>query len=980
MTHRDQVGDISAPAAVSGVREPVREAADRPPQSAPGRALVGRQAELDTLQSFLGEAATRGGTLLLSGEPGVGKTALLEDAVTRAHALGLQVVRAAGAEFEVDVSFATLNQLLGPFVRLMPQLEATQWEALGAAVSLGGGHANDPTLVSTATLALLRVAAARQPVLLVVDDLPWLDKASARVLAFVARRVASTTIGFLGAARTGEAGFFDEIDFPRLTVPPLPEPEAEALLEQNFPALTGRVRRRILDDARGNPLALLELPAALGDARHAQSLRAPDVLPVNERLQAVFATRVAALPTETRDLLLLAALDGTGDLRVLSRPGSQQGRPDGPGGSDSPDGMDGLAALGPAELTNLVFVDPTTRRLEFRHPLTRSAVVGLATDAERRHAHTTLARRLVHDPDRRAWQLAAAAIGADETVAGLLEETAHRGAARGDPVGAVAAYVRAADLSPGRSNKFRRMAHAAYLGANVTGDLGMAPQLLDEAAIEADPDASLTVTLAAAAQLLNADGDLDTTYRLLVNAIEMCRGPFRADNQILVETLHTLLLICFFGGRPELWEPFDTAMARLEPAPPLDLRLISHTLRDPARTAEAALDDLENAIALLHREYDPAHIRRVGIAAVFTDRVEGCLPALRRVVEDGRSGGAITSSIDALFLLGNHHYFTGQWDEMDTETGEGLRLCEDLGFQMLVWPGHFLRGLVAAARGDDATVQSMTDRMAAWAFPRRVGVIQRYIAHINCQAALARGDFDAAYRYASMVSPAGELAAHTPLALWLVLDLTEAAARSGRTADASAHVAAITEAGVGRISPRLQLMTLGATALAAPAAEATGWFESALATPDSQLYPFEMARIQLAYGEHLRRTRHTTAAGIQLAHAAETFRRLRAQPWAIRAVRELRATGTTKPKQPSGIGEAEPATRLTPQQRQVAELAAAGLTNKQIGQRLFLSPRTVATHLYEVFPKLGITSRAALRDALASQPPEDGGTEGVDRP
>jgi len=193
--------------------------------------------------------------------------------------------------------------------------------------------------------------------------------------------------------------------------------------------------------------------------------------------------------------------------------------------------------------------------------------------------------------------------------------------------------------------------------------------------------------------------------------------------------------------------------------------------------------------------------------------------------------------------------------------------------------------------------------------------------------------------------------------------------RRGRPPDASAHVAAITEAGVGRISPRLQLMTLGATALAVPAAEATGWFESALATPDSQRYPFEMARIQLAYGEHLRRTRHTAAAGIQLAHAAETFRRLRAQPWADRAVRELRATGTTKPQQPSGIGAADPATRLTPQQRQVAELAAAGLTNKQIGERLFLSPRTVATHLYEVFPKLGITSRAALRDALASQPP-----------
>jgi DNA-binding CsgD family transcriptional regulator len=927
--------------------------------------LVGRERELGALRDFLDESATRGATLVVSGEPGVGKSALLEAAVARAHDLGQQVVRAAGAEFEVEVTFATLNQLLGPFLGLMPQLEPAQWEALGAAVALGGAHASDPPLVATATLALLRQAAAHQPLLLVVDDLPWLDKASARVLAFVARRVANSPIGFLGAARTGEGGFFDEVDFPRLTVPALQEAAAETLLQQTFPALTGRVRRRILDDARGNPLALLELPAALGDLRHAQSLSTPDVLPVTERLRAVFAARVAALPTETSQLLLLAALDGTGDLRVLVDPDSRQ------------DGRDSLEALGPAERIRLVFVDPTTRRLAFRHPLTRSAVVGMATDAERRHARTTLASRLIDEPDRRAWHLAAAALGPDETVAELLEEVAQRAADRGDPVGAVAAFVRAADLSPERTNKLRRMARAAYLGATVAGDLGMAPQLLDEGALEQDPAAALMMTLAAAAQLLNQDGNLDTTYRLLVNAVEMHRGAFRADDPILVEVLHTLLLICYFGGRPELWEPFDTAMARLDPEPPLDLHLISHTLRDPARTAEAVLDDVDTAIARLPREQDPAHVRRVGIAAVFVDRVGGCRQALWRVVEDGRAGGAITSSIDALFLLGTDDYFTGAWDEMDQVTSEGLRLCEELGYQMLEWPGRFLQGLAAAARGDDAKVQSMIDRMAAWSVPRRVGSVQGYIAHITCQRAMARGDYDAAYWHASRVSPAGELASHSPLALWLLLDLTEAAVRSGRAAEAAAHVAAVTEAGIARLSPRLQLMTLGATALAAPAEEATQRFDAALAVPDGQRYPFELARIQLAYGEHLRRTRHAAAARSQLTQATETFRRLRAQPWADRAVRELRATGKAKPGPHPGQGA--PGRTLTPQQRQVAELAASGLTNKQIAERLFLSPRTVSTHLYELFPKLGITSRAGLRDALASHAQGSEDTDGVDR-
>ncbi|MEV0791579.1 LuxR family transcriptional regulator [Kribbella sp. NPDC050459] len=928
----------------------------------PGRGLVGRAGELDALRDFLAQVdAARGGALLVSGEPGVGKSALLEAASTHAYDLGLHVVRAAGVEFEVEVSFATLNQLLGPFFGLMPQLDPADWEALGAAVQLGGTHAGDPTLVSTATLALLRKAAEHQPVLLVVDDLPWMDKASARVLAFVGRRLAQQPIGFLGAARTGEAGLFDDVDLTRLSVAALADEPAQTLLNETFPHLAGRARRRIVHDARGNPLALLELPMALASLGHAESLRAADVLPVTDRLQAVFAARVSSLPPDTCDLLLLAALDGTGDLRVLTDPGANTSR------------GDALDALGPAEAANLINIDPLTRRLAFRHPLTRSAVVAMATDSERRRAHTMLAARLADDPDRRAWQLAAAALGPEEGVAAELEKVAHRAAGRGDPVGAVAAYVRAADLTPQRSSKLRRLAHAAYLGANVTGDLGLAPPLLDEDAVEADPDAALTVTLAAAAQLLNQNGDLDTTYRLLVNAIEMRRGAFRADNEILVETLHTLLLICYFGGRAELWEPLDTAMARLDPAPPLDLRLLRSALGDPARRAVDVLDDLDTAIARLHQEQNAAHIRRVGIAAVFTDRVGGCLPALRRVVDDGRAGGAVTSSIDALFLLANHHYFTGAWDETEREAGEGLLLCDNLGLDMLAWPGNFLHGLVAAARGHEDTVRAMTDRMAAWGFPRRVGCIQHYIAHLNCQAALARSEYDVAFWHACLVSRPGELATHTPLAMWLILDLTEAATRSGRAEEAAAHVAAVTDAGIGRISPRLNLMVLGAAAIAAagtaPTAEATDAFEAALAAPDARLFPFEMARIHLAYGEHLRRTRHTAAATIQLSHATEAFDRLGAIPWAKRAARELRAAGKTKPPPPpSGPRQVEPTSILTPQQRQVAELAAAGLTNKQIGERLYLSPRTVATHLYELFPKLGITSRAALRDALAAHP------------
>jgi hypothetical protein len=239
---RGEEANSPAPAAGQGPPTPLPNGSARPHGPEAARALVGRPGELETLWSFLADAVTSAGSLLISGEPGVGKTALLGAAVARAEVLGYQVVRAGGAEFEANVSFATLNQILGPFLGMMPQLEPEHWEALGAVISLGGGHVTDPPRVATATLALLRKAAANRPLLLVVDDLPWLDKASARVLAFVGRRVTGSPIAFLGAARTGEGGFFEEGDFPRLMVPPLQDAAADALLQRSFPALPGRVR------------------------------------------------------------------------------------------------------------------------------------------------------------------------------------------------------------------------------------------------------------------------------------------------------------------------------------------------------------------------------------------------------------------------------------------------------------------------------------------------------------------------------------------------------------------------------------------------------------------------------------------------------------------------------------------------------------------------------------------------------------------
>jgi DNA-binding NarL/FixJ family response regulator len=330
-------------------------------------------------------------------------------------------------------------------------------------------------------------------------------------------------------------------------------------------------------------------------------------------------------------------------------------------------------------------------------------------------------------------------------------------------------------------------------------------------------------------------------------------------------------------------------------------------------------------------------------------------------VRDGRDGGAITSAIEALFLLSNDAYFSGQWKELPELVDEGLALCEFHNYGLLAWHGRFLQGLLAASRGEQATASAVADDMTSWAAPRKVGCVMGYAAHIRTLAALGSGDYDAAYRHATGVAAAGEIPRYVPGALWMILDVVEAAVRSGHLAEARAHVAAAHELRLGDISPRLALVCAGAAAMCAPN-DAVHQFDTALALAGADRWPFERARIELAYGEHLRRTKATTEARQHLTAAFETFQRLDTPAWTNRAASELRASGlATRKPEPGG------ATSLSPQQREIALLAATGLTNKQIGERLYLSPRTVATHLYQLFPKLGVTSRAALRDALAAE-------------
>jgi DNA-binding CsgD family transcriptional regulator len=910
--------------------------------------LFGRGRELQLIAAYLRRASLDGETLVLHGEPGVGKTALLDAAADAALKGGSLVLRAAGAEFEADLTFSALHQILDPLRERFTQLNDAHRAALNVALGYGDDAAPDRLVVSNATLTLLRHEARTRPLLMIIDDLPWVDRASALVLGFVARRLAGSSIGLLAVLRSGDESFFERAGLPQHELEPLDDQAASALLDARFPAVAPTVRQRVLLEARGNPLALLELPLALRASERAEPAGLPEVLPLTRRLEALFASRVPPLPARTRELLLLAALEGTGDPRVLHA-----------------DGLRGSADLAAAERDRLVRLDGHTGRLDFRHPLIRSTVVGLSTTDQLRRAHKELARLFADQPDRQARHLAAATIEPDEHVAILLEQTAARILRRGDAVGAVSALTRASELSPLGADRARRLTEAAYIGANMTGDIRKLPQLL-AAAQQADPEVSASLETAAAATyvLTNADVDIDTAHRLLVGAIESHTSQDNPNGVGLEEALQTLLRVCWVAGRAEPWQPFHHAVARLASNISPTLSLADKTVADPVRTAAPVLGELDHAIDDLSDEIDPIRIERIAFAAMFVDRLGPCRQPLWRNVRNGRERGAAASVIKALIQLARDDLATGQWDEARQLAHEAIELSDTHGYWSLAWHARQVQAALAAARGDYETTESLAAAMIQWAAPRRVRVMQYYAWHALALASLGRGEFEEAYQHASAISCAGTLASHVPHALWVIMDLVEAAVRTGRHPEAAAHVAAVREADVAALSPRLALVTGASAAIAAADSNAIGRFEEALAIPGIDRWPFDLARVQLAYGERLRRAHTARQSRLHLTAAIQTFERLGARPWADRAAGELRATGQTKPRR-----HPQDRDSLTPQELEVATLAASGLTNKQIGQRLFLSHRTISGHLHRTFPKLGITSRAALRDALASLPP-----------
>jgi len=892
--------------------------------------LFGRDRELDRLDSFL---AGPDGALVLTGEPGVGKTALLDHA--RVTAAGWRVMRLVGSEAEHGIPLAGLHQLVYPLAPHVDQLGERDATLLH---ELLDGHAMIPSVMGAgiAVLELLHVAASEAPLLVLLDDAQWLDIESSHVLGFVARRLGDGRAKLLVAARGEPVTPLREAGLDELAVGALDEGSAQALLALRFPALGGAARAVVLEHAAGNPLALVELPTSVGPGTAAvDDAAVGSALPLTARLERVFAGRLALLDAEARRELLLGALDG-----LAAGVGAAAA---GPAGGYRMHSVDAAIAQG------LLTAD-AAGRLAFRHPLVRSAVVQLATPNERREAHARLAEVHAGDLERRASHLSAAVVDPDDAVAADLERAAQYAVRRGGAIAAVAWLTRAAELSEQASERTRRLAEAAYI-AGQAALLDQARDLMDRSAPDGRPGPGAVIT--AAYEALYRHGDVESAHRALVATLRREGGDL--DDDTFGRLVYVLLAVDHFAASAEKWAEadaiIDAGAERLS-----EVALVCRaTWGDAVRFGAGAREQIAEAFLAVSAG-EPWSVMRLGTAAYYVDALAEHRAIVGQVIEREAAAGAKSNLMTLLQLRLLDELASGEWDAALATAERGIPLTRDAGYELFGRQFEAFTAIIAAHRGDADAARRTQMLIDAWGRPRGLGFLTQYAESIGLALALAEADYESAYVYATGLTPPGEIAPFVQEAGRTVLDLVEAAVHTGRLDAAARHVAAAHAAGLEALSPRFALVTAGAAALIADDDAADEAFRRALELPGADQFAFEAARVRAAYGSWLRRMRRYGDAREQLAAARDAFQRLGARPWAERAAAEARA----------GMPSAGASASLTAQERQIADLAAAGLSNKEIGAKLYLSPRTVGAHLYRIFPKLGIASRAALRDALSA--------------
>jgi DNA-binding CsgD family transcriptional regulator len=907
-------------------------------------ALLDRLAERAKIGALL-DAARDGqsAVLVLSGEPGVGKTALLDHAAESAG--GLRVIRVAGVESEMELAFAALQQMLSPMLDLADRLPEPQRDALGVAFGLRAGPAPDRFLVGLAALSLLSEVAAERPVLCVVDDVSWLDRASAQALGFVGRRLLAEPVALLLAARGPCA---ELAGLPELAVGGLSARDARALLDSVATGpVDAQVRDRVIAETRGNPLALLELPRSLPLAQFPGEFEPFDETGLLGRIEASFQRRLEALSADTQRLVLIAAADPTGDPVLLWRAAGLLGI--------------GTKAQAAAEEAGLMTIGG---RVVFRHPLVRSAVYAAASPEARRIVSGALADATdpVADPERRAWHRAQSALGPDEATAAELERLAGHARARGGYAAAGAFLQRSAELTLDAGRRAGRTLAAAEARYEA-GMFEPAEGLLAAAQASRLDDcqlARLDLLRARIAFVSSRGGDVPLLF------LKAARGLEPIDLRLARETYLEALNATLFAGRlavgGELREVAEAARA-LPPAP------------QPPRVPDVLLD---------------------GLALLITEGSAAAVPVLKRAISALTSPGASDEETLRWWLSALVAALVWDSESWDSLSARQAKLARDLGAltevpfvlnvraYVYLSAGKFTEAslLVSESRSVSEATGSATPPYAAVGLAAFQGREAEAAALIKAgtRDAERRGEGQALIffqwvtavlcnslgRYSEALA-AAQQASDNPLVhfyvAWSLAELVEAAARSGQPECAAGALQRLaehttvcgTDWALGTLARSQALVSRGA------AAEQR--YREAIRRLGRTPFKLEVARAQLLYGEWLRRQRRRCDARGQLRAAYECFDSVGAAAFAERARGELRATG-------EHARARTPETRkaLTAQEAVIARLAGEGASNRQIAGQLFISPATVAYHLRKVFTKLGVSSRHQLGSAAPGQP------------
>lgn len=891
--------------------------------------IVGRDEELRVIADLL--AAARSGhsrVLVLRGEAGVGKSTLLQAATDRAD--GMTVLSCAGVESEVQLAFSGLHQLLARTLDCLDTLPTAQADALRDALGLSNGQATD-LLVSAGVLGLLAAAAEQGPLLVTVDDAQWLDRASIGALLFVFRRLLADPIAVLMAVRDPDVHPLVTADLPEHRLTGLAPDAAGALLDRLGSQATAPIRDAFIELTGGNPLALSELAHIDGTAA------LTGTIPLGARLQAAFTQGVAALPDDARTMLLVAASDESGDRSTVLGAAARLGA--------APEALN--------EIEHAQLIDVTQHGLQFRHPLIRAAVHQDADSAVRSTVHRALGDELSHagQADRATWHYALAATDPDERLATALENAAETTGRRGGSAAIAAGLQLAARLSTTSEGRTRRLVTAAFASAHA-GQIALAETMIDQATAER-PDRATATRLARLRGMIDLDsGDPALAYDHLIYAAETSPPDTPAE---------TASLLLFATDAAHHSDRLDNSIAAAQRIAQLDTRHLHQigTWLAQAVAGQLPRDGTEpwniaEAIVAVVGPRDPR-------GTVWPFVVSWLGPHQRQARAFGlraarmlRTAGVTGALAPLLTMLVDLDYHLGLWPTGQAHADEGLRFAHDTGQLTRLADLLALRARLSAARGDHAACRHDVEQALALALPQHNRAAAANATWAAGLVALTTGDATTAYNTLTNLTIHDGPHSHQLVRRAAMPDLIEAAVRTGNHDQA---VACLNEFSHWAKESTLDWANAHLhRCRALLAADADEHFTRA--RQSSMDRPFDQARIALLHGEWLRRDRRPTAAREQLRTAVGLFDTLGATTLADRARCELRAAGGSAGQARTLVA----AGRLTPQELQVAQLAATGLSNRDIGQQLFLSPRTVGYHLYKLFPKLGITQREQLRD------------------